>query len=345
MNIFKRKTVDIRKFSTLIEKYKNGECSPQEKELLENYLESFQSNSGEWNKNEMGDKKTIEEKIYSKIMKYIDITKERNHYLIQAFVSPSLLKRAASIVFFFILVSVILYLSGIFGNKISSIVWHEKVTSPGEKSIIILSDSSKVTLNGDSKLRYPEQFDGTTREVYLEGEGYFVVKHDINQPFVLNTGNLTTTDLGTKFDVSAYPDNKTISVSLLEGKVRVSKTENGKFDKIAVLNPMEKLLYDKANNVSSFGVFDSLEVVGWKDSIYKFVNEPLGKVIPQLERAFGVKFRLTDQSVLAQKITIKFEKSSLQTVIDVIKSLTGLDYKILEENNNRKEVLFFRNTK
>ena len=58
-----------------------------------------------------------------------------------------------------------------------------------------------------------------------------------------------------------------------------------------------------------------------------------------------MKFRLTDQSVLAQKITIKFEKSSLQTVIDVIKSLTGLDYKILEGNNNKKEVLFFRNTK
>ena len=75
------------------------------------------------------------------------------------------------------------------------------------------------------------------------------------------------------------------------------------------------------------------------------MNEPLGKVLPRLERAFGVKFRLTDQSVLAQKITIKFEKNSLQTVIDVIKSLTGLDYKILKENNNIKEILFFRNTK
>ena len=335
--------MDIRTFSDLIEKYKKGECSPQEKELLDNYLESFQNNTGEWNENEMGNQRIIERKIYYGIMN--SINKERYHYFTRVFLSPSLLKRAASIIFIIILVSGILYLSGILEQKTSSVVWQEKVTTPGEKSVLTLSDGSKVTLNADSKLKYPDHFDSASREVYLVGEAYFEIHHNINRHFIVHTGNLTTTDLGTKFDVSAYPDNKTISVSLLEGKVRVSKSENGKSDKIAVLNPMENLLYDKANNASSFGVFDSLEVVGWKDSVYKFVNEPLGKVLPRLERAFGVKFRLTDQSVLAQKITIKFEKSSLQTVIDVIKSLTGLDYKILEGNNNKKEVLFFRHTK
>ena len=335
--------MDIRRFSDLIEKYKKGECSPQEKELLDNYLESFQNNPGEWNENEMGNPKIIEEKIYSRIMN--SINREKYHYFTRAFFSPSLLKRAASIIFFIILGTGILYISGVFRQNKRSVVWQEKITSPGEKSVLTLSDGSKVTLNADSKLKYPDHFDNTSREVYLVGEAYFDIHHNINRNFIVHTGNLTTTDLGTRFDVSAYPDNKTISVSLLEGKVRVSKSENGKFDKIAVLNPMENLLYDKANNVSSFGVFDSLEVVGWKDSIYKFVNEPLIKVLPQLERAFGVKFRLTDQSVLAQKITIKFERNSLQTVIDVIKTLTGLDYKILKENNNIKEVLFFRNNK
>ena len=67
----------------------------------------------------------------------------------------------------------------------------------------------------------------------------------------------------------------------------------------------------------------------------------MGEVLLQLERAFGVKFKLDDQSVLKQKITIKFEKNSLQTVVDVIKSLTGLKYKINKENNDKKEVLFF----
>ena len=331
--------MDKQKFSILIEKYKRGECSLREKELLERYLESFQNSPGEWNENEMGNQRITEEKIHSFIMKNID--KEKNNYFSQIFFSQSLLKRAAVIIFFLILVSGILYVSGIFEQKTGSVVWNEKVTLSGEKSIITLSDGSIVTLNADSKLNYPDKFNNTYREVYLEGEAYLEVHHNSNQPFIVHSENLSTTVLGTEFDISAYPEKKTITVSLLEGKVKVSREEKGKDNEIVVLKPKEQLLYDKENNVSSFEPFDSLEVVGWKDNIYKFENEPLGEVLSQLERAFGVKFKLDDQSVLLQKITIKFEKKSLQTVVDVIKSLTGLDYKILKENNNTNEILFF----
>jgi ferric-dicitrate binding protein FerR (iron transport regulator) len=331
--------VNIKEFSKLIEKYKKGECSPREKELPERYLDSFQNNPVEWNENEMGNQKIAGEKIYSEILKNID--KKGNHYFSQIFFSQSLLKRAAVIIFFIILGTGILYISGVFRQNKSSVVWQEKFTSPGEKSIITLSDGSKVTLNADSKLKYPDKFNNTSREVYLEGEAYFEVHHNSNRPFIVHSENLSTTVLGTKFDISAYPEKKTIAVSLLEGKVKVSREEKGKDNEIVVLKPKEELLYDKENNVSSFEQFDSLEAVGWKDNIYKFENEPLGEVLSQLERAFGVKFKLDDQSVLLQKITIKFEKKSLQTVVDVIKSLTGLDYKILKGNNNINEILFF----
>ncbi len=68
--------MDIREFSNLIEKYKKGEYSPHEKELLENYLESFQDNPGEWNENEMGNQKITEKKIFSELMKRVN--KEKN---------------------------------------------------------------------------------------------------------------------------------------------------------------------------------------------------------------------------------------------------------------------------
>lgn len=330
--------MDLQKFSYLVKKYKKGECSPQEKEMLESYLESFQSNN-EWIEDEMGDKEITERKIYSAIIR--NIKKERKNYLNKTFSSPALLKRAAIIIFSLILVSGILYESGIFEQKADSIVWNEKVTLPGEKSQITLPDGSKVTLNADSKLRYPNQFDDKSRKVYLEGEGYFVVRHNINLPFIVCTGNLTTTVLGTKFNVSAYPEKKTIAVSLLEGKVKVSRDEKGKVSEIVVLKPKEQILYNKEKNVSLFKTFDSLETIGWKDNIYKFENEPLGEVLSHLERALGVKFKLDKQSVLAQKITVKFEKNSLRTVVEVIKSLTGLNYKIVKGNNDKKEVLFF----
>lgn len=333
----------MRKLLDLIEKYKRGECSSREKELLENYLESFQKNPGEWVENEMGNQWIVDEKIFSEIMK--NINKEKNQYFTNVFYSPSLLKRAASIVFIFILGSGILYISGVFKQKTDSVVWNEKITSSGEKSIITFSDGSIITLNADSKLRYPVQFDDNKREVYLEGEAFFEVHHDTIHPFIVHSENLSTTDLGTIFDISAYHENKTIAVSLLEGRVKVIRGEKEKTDEIAVLKPKEQLQYNKEKSLSSFEQFDSLEVVGWKDNIYKFENASLGKVLSQLERAFGVNFKLNDQSVLAQKITAKFEKNSIKTISEVIKSLTGLDYKIVERNNDKKEVQFFRTPK
>ena len=237
--------MNVKEISILIEKYKKGECSAREKELLENYLESFQNSTSEWNENEMGNQRRIEEKIYSGIMKNIENDKDR--YFTRAFQSPLLLKMAASIIFFIVLATGVLYISGVFNQKKGAVVWYEKITSPGEKSTITLSDGTRFTLNAGSKLRYPKQFNGKTRDIYLKGEAYFEVRHNSKQPFVVHTGNLTTTDLGTKFDVSAYPDNKTISVSLLEGKVKVSMSEKGRIDKVTVLKPKEQLLYDKKN--------------------------------------------------------------------------------------------------
>ena len=335
--------MNLEEFTNLIEKYKRGECSSRETEFLENYLESFQNNSYEWKENEMGNKIIAEGKIYSEIMKNID--NQKNHYVRGIIFSPTLLKRAASIIFFLILGSAILYVSGIFPKKTDSVFWYEKATSYGEKDIITLTDGSIITLNADSKLKFPDQFDGSRREIYLEGEAYFEVHHNINQPFIVHTENLSTIVLGTKFNVSAYPENKTIAVSLLEGKVKILRSEKDKVDKIVFLKPKEQLEYDKENDVGSIGLFDSLKAVGWKDNIYKFENEPLHNVLSQIEKAFGVKFKVTSQSVLAQRITIKLEKGSLQTAVEVIKSLTGLDYKIVKGNNNLKEVLLFRNTK
>lgn len=332
-----------REFSKLVEKYTSGKCSPHETKLLEDYLDSFQNNADSWNEDEMGKQWIVEAKIFAGIMR--NMGKDKTYSFTRAFYSPALLKRAASIIFFIIVGSGILYMSGIFNQETNSAVWYEKITSSGEKTVLSLSDGSTVNLNAGSKLRYPEEFNGATREVYLEGEGYFTIYHNVNKPFIVHTENLTTTVLGTKFDVSAYPENNTIAVSLLEGKVKVSSSEWTKTGKEVILKPKEKLLYDKGSNRGSLATFDSLKAIGWKDGVYKFENEPLSEVLAQLERAFGVEFKLTDQSVLSQKITIKFENGTLETVVEVIKSLTGLNYKLIKESNGRDKVSFYGNTK
>src|SRR5688572_8298430 len=88
-----------------------------------------------------------------------------------------------------------------------------------------LPDGSTVLLNEGSKLEYPITFSGDTREVFLQGEGYFDIQHNPSKPFVVKTANVTTTVLGTAFNVKAFPSEKHITVTVTRGKVKVSKDE------------------------------------------------------------------------------------------------------------------------
>src|SRR5690606_5004009 len=75
-----------------------------------------------------------------------------------------------------------------------------------------------------SVLNYPKEF-GETREVHLEGEGFFDIKHDPTRPFVVTSGNLTTTVLGTAFNIRALPNDDRIVVTVIRGKVQVKDGE------------------------------------------------------------------------------------------------------------------------
>src|SRR5699024_2281168 len=115
-------------------------------------------------------------------------------------------------------------------------------TKAGSKTKIMLPDGTKVWLNADSKLTYPNDFQHIPkREVTLVGEAYFKVKHDAEHPFVIHTKGLTVRDIGTEFNLKAYPDDENSSLSLIEGSVSVSLINDK--DKDLILKPGEKVVY------------------------------------------------------------------------------------------------------
>jgi len=327
-------------FSKLVDKYLKGECLPDEEMLLEKYLESFQNENTNWNENELGDKQLNEDRIYSEVMQKIR-NREGNIFQ-RIFYKPNLAKIAASIILFITLATGGLYISGIFKDKPITIVWNENTTSMGEKNVITLADNSIITLNAGSKLRYPKSFINGKREIYLEGEAYFEVTHDTSRSFIVHSGNITATVLGTKFNVRAFAADKEIAVSLVEGSVKISKVESGIEENIVLLQPDQQLLFDKERELGKIESFDFQEAVGWKDNILKFDNQPLTKVFVQLERRFGIKFEVADKSYNSKKITANFQNESFWTISEVIKKLTGLQYKTIKENNETKKVVFYK---
>ena len=103
-----------------------------------------------------------------------------------------------------------------------------KYAEKGTKLTVQLSDGTKIKLNGGSKLVYPDVFCSNRREVELTGEGYFIVAHETDRPFIVKTGSISTTVLGTKFAVNAS-NLKEVQVALVSGKVKVENRRDYSF--------------------------------------------------------------------------------------------------------------------
>ncbi len=110
-------------------------------------------------------------------------------------------------------------------------VYNEVSAAFGTRSMLTLDDGSRVWLNSGSKLKYPKDFSGRRREVFLTGEAYFEVESDVSRPFIVRTKRLNVRATGTRFNVNVSSIEKASQITLVEGKdYRLQKSgrrENG----------------------------------------------------------------------------------------------------------------------
>src|SRR5690606_5790464 len=156
-----------------------------------------------------------------------------------------------------------------------------KLTTPkGGTYQVALPDGTKVWLNADSELKYPNQFTGKERIVELKGEAYFDVRNLKNStPFKVVSKGQTVEVLGTQFNVSAYPDEDEIQTTPVEGSVQIAA--DGR-DQIMQLKPGEQgrltgtRFRKEEVDISAF--------VAWKDDLFSFSENELRAVMNKLSR-------------------------------------------------------------
>lgn len=166
----------------------------------------------------------------------------------------------------------------------SAIVEFHTVRVPtGAEFSLRLSDNTQVYLNSGSSLRYPVRFTGDVREVFLTGEGYFEVTKDVERAFVVKVGEMDVRVLGTSFNVSAYPEDKVVETTLVEGKVRVEYK-----DKERILNPGMQLKFDRVKGEMDVRVVDTEVYTSWKDGYYYFKRESLERIMVMLSRWYNL---------------------------------------------------------
>ena len=160
----------------------------------------------------------------------------------------------------------------------------EKVTLQvplGKSAHLTLPDGSEVWLYPDSRLKFPQRFASNKREVVLEGQAYFSVVKNTEQPFVVIANGMQTTVLGTEFVVSAY-ENTEPTVALVSGKVEVKK-DMAK----AVLTPGKQARLN-ANGHFTMNNVDTEHYVHWRDGYFYFDNATLHDILLAIGRNYNV---------------------------------------------------------
>jgi transmembrane sensor len=210
-------------------------------------------------------------------------------------------------------------------NTLSSIT--KKATNRSESKFLLLEDSTQVWLNATSSLEYPDQFGAGKREVYLSGEAYFDVKHADKIPFIIHTGNVSTTVLGTAFNIKAYPGQKSITISVSRGKVKVTRPDGWE----TTLIKGQQLKLEEENRKRIERNIATEEIAAWQKGNLVYDDEAMEDVVADLQRVYNVEIRIKRESIKKLSIGTTFKKEiGVVQVLQVLCKLTDTEFKLTD---------------
>jgi len=205
---------------------------------------------------------------------------------------------------------------------------NQLVVPNGKRTSLILSDGSKLWLNSGSRTIFPVLFSKAKREIYLEGEAYLEVAHDISRPFYVVTNNVRIRVLGTMFNVSAYPEDKETSVVLVDGSVQAVVD-----DKTTLMKPNQLFTYQKQTKETSLKETNVIPFISWKDGWMYCEKEKLSVIATKLSRYYNVPIEFEDEKSKDMTLTGKLDlKSECSAIIDAISRTAPIVY---AKNDNK----------
>lgn len=228
---------------------------------------------------------------------------------------------------------------------------YTKSSKTGERKSFQLPDGSKVILNAGSTITIARNYNETSREITLEGEAFFDVRHDEQKPFLIHTATMDVKVLGTTFNVKAYPNDKITETSLVKGSVEVTLKKG--LQKKIILHPNEKIVLNTSDemntaeekkpgkqdtgspdyNITRLTYMDSSMVeTSWTQNKLIFSDSRLEEIAVALERWYSVSISFENEAVKNYRYTGSFDQKSITQVLDALQLSAYFNYKI-EQNN------------
>ena len=229
--------------------------------------------------------------------------------------------------------------------------YNEVFSSVDAITKVILPDGSNVWLNHSSSLKYPAIFQGNTRNVELNGEGYFEVVPNSKVPFIVKAGEIQIKALGTTFNIMAYSDEERIETSLISGRVELERIKSdGEAIPLLKMKPTDLSIFEKSNDKISTCTIPDDRYFAWKDGKLVFNKEPMGEVVDKLSRWFNVDIQIKDPELLELTYTATFVNETLPQVMELIAMVSPVSYSISDRKeispgtfSKRKIILSYRN--
>lgn len=210
-----------------------------------------------------------------------------------------------------------------------------------EKKPVVLPDGSTVTLNSGSVITLADNFNTNTRELTLEGEGFFRVTHDASRPFIIHTNAMDVKVLGTVFNVKAYSGDRESEASLISGSVEITVQKD--HQKI-ILSPNQKItLLNHAATVPDNGnpvrVATLSDVTGgqpaelsWTQNKLVFRDDAFEDISRELERWYNVKLVFEDEAVKKFRYSATFENKNIDEVLAALQ--LSRHFRFRKDNSN-----------
>lgn len=324
--------MDTEQLHKLIEKYLAGTASEEEKNKLNEWYRLENEKTIEWASLAPYEETQVQQRMLQQLQRHVKSTRA----LARGGFNRQRVLRVAAVVTGVFLVSgyFLIRLSGNHSKQrmVAATATHTTTTTIeapvkyAENRYILLPDSSTIVLHSGSQVSYA--FSDTGRQVYLTGEAYFDVKHQSNRPFIIHTGNIVTTVLGTAFNINAWP-NQNVIVSVTRGKVRVvDETRHTQ----SILMPREQLTWSQAAGTVSQQKVEVQQAVSWTNADLQFDGIPFGQLAEKLARRYNVTIRFNNPLLKNCLITGGFiGTESIEQVLQDISGTLGTTYSI---NNN-----------
>jgi ferric-dicitrate binding protein FerR (iron transport regulator) len=216
-------------------------------------------------------------------------------------------------------------------SDLKNLTYSTVIVENGQRSKIILPDSSIVWLNSGTTISYNNDFAVANRNIRLIGQAFFEVVKNEKVPLFVHCDDLVVKVLGTKFDVDAYPENQKISVVLESGSVQL--LYDGDKDFNYQLNPGQIAEFDAGSTKVMKRTADIEKLTSWRNGALVFKNDPMGLVIKKLERWYNIQFEVVDPAVYNSIFTGTIRNESYEQILKLIEYSCPVDFQIKGNGN------------